>query len=755
MKMYPKSLEKANTISPFATFVVKRFSSLFYRINTIDMESIPLEGPALLVSNHVTSVDSMLIAASCKRRICLVINKKLLENSKLRWLYKLMNVITVSSDMSEPELTEALGQAKAALDDGHLVSVFPEEDISGNGNMRQFTNYLLDVIKDVDAPIIPFHIGGAWGSMFSNFHDALISTRSRKWPCYVTLTFGSKRAANSSAADLRLIVQKLSVTYMNSLKSADRNLGYYFIKTARANWSHEAIGDTTGKRMNFGMTLITSIALGKKLADITAPEEKVGIILPASVAGALSNIALTIRNRVAVNINFSISSDAINVAIKNCKIEKIITSRKVMRHLPKLELSAELIYIEDLIKSITSLDKVNALLCAIFSHARTIADEKYPDSNDLATIIFSSGSTGEQKGIMLSHHNIISNIESFLMIYHFKNDDKMCGILPFFHSFGYATTLWCPLMKGFTAFYHPNPLEGETIARIVREEQLTILLATPTFLMTYIRKASYDDFQTLRVAITGAEKLRKNISASFNDKFKIRPTEGYGATELSPVGAANIPVDEKTAQLGTKDGSIGQPIPGVAMRITDLDSAEPLPVNAEGMLEVKGPNVMLGYLDNQALTDSVMREGWYITGDIARIDEDGFVFIHDRLSRFSKIAGEMVPHVLIEEIILKELDIPANSIFVASAPDHKRGEQLIVIHTAEATASSDLRHIIHKSDIPHLWKPRRHNYLEIEKMPVTGSGKLNMRELSQIARDFIEDQPTLLEKTITKIKDSF
>ena len=349
MKMYPKSSEKANTNSAFATFVARCFTSLFYRINTIDMESIPPDGPALLVSNHVTAIDAILIAVSCKRRICLVINEKLLENSKLKWLYKLMNVVTVSSAMPEHEITAALDQAKAALADGYLVSIFPEEEISSNGNMRRFTDYLLDIIKDVEAPIIPLHIGGAWGSTFSNFHDTLISTRSRKWPYHVTLTFGSKRAASSTAGELRLIVQKLSVTYMNSLKSADRNLGYYFIKTARANWSHEAIGDTTGKSMTFGRTLITSIALGKKLADITAPEEKVGIILPASVAGALSNVALTIRNRVAVNMNFSISSDAINVAVNKCNIKKVITSRKVMRHLPKLELSAELIYIEDII----------------------------------------------------------------------------------------------------------------------------------------------------------------------------------------------------------------------------------------------------------------------------------------------------------------------------------------------------------------------------------------------------------------------
>lgn len=757
MKINKKISAKIKTCCPSSFFIRKCLTKLSYRINTIGTENIPASGPAIIVANHVTTIDAMMIAASCNRPIYFLINNKLLENKKLKRLFNRIQIIPISSSQPKREIISSLRKAKNVLAAGHLVCIFPEEEITGNGNMRQFRKYLLRITKKNKTPIIPLYIGGAWGSTFSNFHEPSITTRKKQRPYLVTLIFGNKYPSGTSIEQIREIIQKLSVTYFNSLKVPNRNLSYYFIKTAKANWKEEAIGDTTGKRLNFGQTLIATIALSKKLAMITINKDKVGIILPASVGGSLANVALTICGRIPVNLNFTVSPKAINSAISQCKIKIVITSKKLTKNIPHIKkIKTKLVYIEDIISSITSADKLKATIQAIFKPAKTIIGTNAPAPDDLATIIFSSGSTGEQKGIMLTHHNIISNIESFLMIYHFKTSDKMCAALPFFHSFGYTTTLWCPLLKGFTVFYHPNPLDGETIARIAREEKLTILLATPTFLRTYIRKAKKEDFATLRLIITGAEKLRKNISDTFYNKFNIRPIEGYGTTELSPVAAANVPnvVDKNNQQVGIKIGSIGHPIPGVAMRITDIDNGNPLPLNQQGMLEVRGPNVMLGYLNNQKLSDSVMHEGWYTTGDIARIDDDGFVFIHDRISRFSKIGGEMVPHMLIEELLFEKLEIPENSIFVASAPDTKRGEQLVVIYTSESTTELDLKDVIHKSDLPNLWKPRKQNYIEIEKMPVTGSGKLDMRKLSQIAHDFIKNRPSITSRTIDKIRKS-
>jgi acyl-[acyl-carrier-protein]-phospholipid O-acyltransferase/long-chain-fatty-acid--[acyl-carrier-protein] ligase len=357
----------------------------------------------------------------------------------------------------------------------------------------------------------------------------------------------------------------------------------------------------------------------------------------------------------------------------------------------------------------------------------------------LATIIYSSGSTGRPKGVMLTHHNILSNLESFGSVFGFQAADRMCAVLPLFHSFGFTTTLWCPLILGFAACYHPNPLDAAAIAALVRRERLTVLLATPTFLLAYLRRATREDFASLRRVVAGAEKLRSRLADAFEQRFGIRPHEGYGTTELAPVVGVSLPdvTLAGTHQVGTKAGSIGHPIPGVAVRVVDPDSGVPRAVNEEGLVLVKGPNVMRGYLDEPALTADVLRNGWYNTGDIGRVDEDGFLFLVDRLARFSKIGGEMVPHLAVEERLMEAAHAPHTALAVTSVADTRKGEQLVVLYTDEAGDPEHLRRAIRESGLPNLWKPREDCYLRIEAMPVLGSGKLDLRRLRELAETLI------------------
>jgi len=360
--------------------------------------------------------------------------------------------------------------------------------------------------------------------------------------------------------------------------------------------------------------------------------------------------------------------------------------------------------------------------------------------SDLATVVFSSGTTGEPKGIMLSHDNIISNTESVCALYRFAREDRMCAFLPFFHSFGLTCTLWCPIAYGFSAYYHPNPLDILKIAEKVREERLTILLATPTFLLAHVRRTAQADFESLRVVITGAEKLTERMSDSFMRKFGIEPMEGYGATELAPVAALNVPdvTIDRIFQKGHKLGSIGHPVPGVAMKITHIETGGPVPLGEPGLLLVKGPNVMTGYLGLPEKTSEVLSDGWYNTGDIATMDEDGFVFLQDRLSRHSKIAGEMVPHGAIEEKYHLLLGFIQRVLAIGSAHDEKKGEQLVVFHVDDAGDPDVLHEAMVRSDLPNLWKPKRENYRKVESLPILGSGKLDLARLRRMARDFIE-----------------
>jgi acyl-[acyl-carrier-protein]-phospholipid O-acyltransferase/long-chain-fatty-acid--[acyl-carrier-protein] ligase len=269
----------------------------------------------------------------------------------------------------------------------------------------------------------------------------------------------------------------------------------------------------------------------------------------------------------------------------------------------------------------------------------------------------------------------------------------------------------------------------------VRENRSTVLFATPTFLLGYVRKVLREDFASLRVVVAGAEKLKPRVADLFQEKFGLRPLEGYGCTELSPVAALNIPDVEVGGikQVGTREGTIGQPIPGVVMRVVDPDTGRPLPPGEAGLLLVRGPNVMRGYLNQPERTAEVMRDGWYVTGDIASIDTDGFVTITDRLSRFSKIAGEMIPHQVVEEEYLRRLQAHEPVLAVASVPDEKRGERLVVLYTEAAGPPETLQRLIAESELPNLWKPGRNSYYRVDHIPILGSGKLDLVNLRKSA----------------------
>ena len=426
-----------------------------------------------------------------------------------------------------------------------------------------------------------------------------------------------------------------------------------------------------------------------------------------------------------------------------------------MDKLQDFPVPAQTVFLEDILAGVTVREKLVALLKARFLPARFLVPHAGgPD--DTAAVIFSSGSTGEPKGIMLTHHNILSNVESFLMVFPFSRNDRMCAVLPFFHSFGFTCTLWTPLLHGFPVLYHPNPIDGGKIAEIVREHRLTVLLSTPTFLLAYIRKAKPEDFRTLRAVMVGAEKLTARVADAFEKRFGIRPLEGYGTTELSPVAALNVPDAETggVSQVGTKEGSTGHPIPGVAMKVVSPDDGKELPEGQEGALMVKGPNVMAGYLGKKDKTTEVIRDGWYDTGDIARIDEDGFVFILDRISRYSKIGGEMVPHLAVEEKYLDMLSADGRALAVSAAPDERKGEQLVVFHTPEAGEAENLHHIITESDLPNLWKPRKDNYCRVDSLPTLGSGKLDLKRLRAMAREFVENRPGAVQRAVTRIREA-
>jgi acyl-[acyl-carrier-protein]-phospholipid O-acyltransferase/long-chain-fatty-acid--[acyl-carrier-protein] ligase len=314
----------------------------------------------------------------------------------------------------------------------------------------------------------------------------------------------------------------------------------------------------------------------------------------------------------------------------------------------------------------------------------------------------------------------------------------MVGILPFFHSFGFTGTIWFPLLTGFSVVYHPNPMDAKTIGELAEKYGGSLLISTPTFCSSYVRKCRPEQFAKLRYAIVGAERLREPIATAFREKFGVELLEGYGCTEMAPIVAVNVPDirDAGNHQHGARPGTVGHPLPGVAAKVVDPETGEGPLFDREGLLLVKGPNQMLGYLGDPRRTQEVLRDGWYVTGDIAIIDDSGFIRITDRLSRFSKIGGEMVPHMKVEEQILALLE-EGQSCVVTAVPDEVKGERLVAFYTDERLEPAALWEQLGRTDLPRLWIPKREDLRQLSAIPTLGTGKVDLRAVRERAMEAV------------------
>jgi acyl-[acyl-carrier-protein]-phospholipid O-acyltransferase/long-chain-fatty-acid--[acyl-carrier-protein] ligase len=501
--------------------------------------------------------------------------------------------------------------------------------------------------------------------------------------------------------------------------------------------------------MNAKKVLLTCLALRQLLNRLLRRDEKnVGILMPTSVYGALANAALALCGKTSVNLNYTFSSDTLNYCIETAEIKHVITSRKFLAKFPNLELNADLLVLEDISKQMTLTDKIIAKAQSLLPTAlleRLLGLTKI-SPNDLLTIIFTSGSTGKPKGAMLTHNNIAANIFAFCERLHVNVNDCVLGILPLFHSFGFTTTLWLPLSNECSVAYHFNPLEPKKVGEISAKYTCTTMPSTPTFQKAYLHRCSKEQFEKLHTIVCGAEKLPAELAKEWEAKFGHKLVEGYGTTELSPVVSTCSPSNRfPNAESFYREGSIGKPLVNVKVKIVDAESGKEQPTNTPGMLLVKGPSVMKGYYRNPELTTEVFKGGWYVTGDIARQDEDGFLFITGRLSRISKIGGEMVPHILIEETIDKILSRQRNpeqetdglQIAVTAVPDEKKGERIIVLYRNLAIPPEEIREAMMSEGVPNLWIPSLQSFRQVENIPILGTGKLDLAEIKNMAERLI------------------
>ncbi len=720
-----------------ARLIVRPIVRLFYKTAVSGLRNLP-DGPSVIVPNHISYVDAILISFAADRPLRFMLKRSIFE--KAPRLLSALGAIPVSAQDSPTQIEASLETARRAIRAGQSVVIFPEGQLTMTGHMIGFRRGFERIVDGAPAPVIPAHLDGLWGSVFSMQKGPSLWSRLKELPRPVSVRFGPALAAPKASA-ARLAVAELGAEAMDArVRSRRRPLVREFFTMARKSWGQPAIADSMGADLTYGKALTGAILLGRALEAELKGEANVAVLLPPSSGGALANLALASIGRVPINLNYTASLEAVVHALKSADIRTIVTSRRFLEALKADRGFAppedvKLILLEEIAPAIPTWKKTALyLLLRVLPSSwseKLFLTEAATNLDDTATILFTSGSSALPKGVVLTHANILSNIEMVREILPWAKRDAVLGVLPFFHSFGFTVTLWMPLVSGMSAAYHTHPMQTEAIAQLAVRTKSTLLFATPAFLQRYSQKIPPAAFANLRLVMAGAEKLRDSVAAEFEGTFGVRPHEGYGTTELSPVASAGVP--DAGAQKGAKIGTVGRALPGTAIKAVDLATGQTVPDGEVGMLMVKGPNVMKGYLGQPEKTAEVLQNAWYVTGDLGTIDRDGFVSITGRLSRFSKLAGEMVSHTAVEEKLHQAAGLSEMTFVVTGVKDAKRGEKLVVLYAGWDGDSDALLKKMRQTGVPNLWLPAKASFYKIEQIPLLGTGKLDLKAVNDLA----------------------
>ncbi len=717
------------------------------KINVQGIDNLPQSGGVMLLGNHISWIDWMILQVASPRAIKFVMDRGIYNKWYLNWFLRQFDLIPISHGASK----EAFVMIKERLDRGEVVALFPEGLISYNGQINSFKKGFEKSLENSDVPIVPFYMRGLWGSSFSraSSHFQSVSKIGRRRD--IIIAFGEPIATSSSSETVRSKVLELSYqtweTYLGSLKP----MQYHWLDKVKSAKRRQAIVDSTGAKLNNAKMLTAVLLFMSKLKKLLKGEENVGVLLPASAAGAIVNMALFVMGKKPVNLNYTLSQEVMQAALDKAEIQTVITSQKFLKKLSskgfdfETVLEGKTIYAEDLGKSMSLGNKIVALLqtymvpkCMIeLMHFKKVALE------ETATILFSSGSEGTPKGIELTHKNILANIKQISDLLNIQKDDVILNSLPIFHSFGLTATTLFPLCEGVPMISIPDPTDAAMVGKMSFKYQATLMFGTSTFFRLYTRNRKLHPLMlaSLRMAIAGAEKLKPEVRDGFKNKFNVDLFEGYGATETSPVVSVNMPdalsLDTLKVITGTKEGSAGRAIPGTVVKIVDPESLEALPLGEDGLIVIGGPQVMKGYFKDSEKTAEVICEiegiRYYKSGDKGHLDEDGFIFIVDRYSRFAKVGGEMISLGSVEASIAKIVQERAEFIAV-NVPDEKKGEMVVLLFKADFDAKT-FEDQVKASEMIPLMMPS--SYLKVDELPLLGSGKADFKGAKKMAVEIL------------------
>ncbi|MCU7918113.1 MAG: acyl-[ACP]--phospholipid O-acyltransferase [Candidatus Thiodiazotropha sp. (ex Epidulcina cf. delphinae)] len=725
-------------------YVIGRLFAGTHRIEVLGFENLPGQGGVLLLGNHISWLDWAMIQIACPRPVRFVMHREIYQRWYLRWFLDLFGVIPIAGGHSK----QALEQINQLLRDGEVVCLFPEGSISRNGQLGEFKHGYEKAVEGVEGVILPFYLRGLWGSRFSRSSEKLRQERNTGLRGDVIVAFGRPLPMKTPAHELKHHVFELSIDAWEQHTRGLDPIPLAWLRTAKRRGNERCLADAQGDTTLSGYKTMTGVIAFSRLIGQRSPESNIGLLLPTSSAGAITNMAALLRGKTVVNLNYTATLTALQSAVRKADIKTIYTSRRFLKKLQqkRIDLSELLaqvtvFHLEDLKEEISGFSKLLIMASSILLPARLLYTlfGRSIELEQPAAILFSSGSEGEPKGVVLSHRNIMANIRQVSDVLDTRHEDVVMATLPLFHAFGLTVTGLMPMVEGIPAVCHPDPTDALTIAKAIARHQATVFCGTSTFLRLFVRNRRIHPLmmQSLRVVVAGAEKLNPEVRDSFKLKFNKEIHEGYGTTETTPVAGVNIPdrIDPRNwrVQQGGKPGTVGMPLPGGSFRIVDPETLQPLPIGEDGLILFGGTQVMLGYLNEPQKTATAIVElagkRWYKTGDKGHLDEDGFLTIVDRYSRFAKIGGEMISLGAIEGAINKRL--PETSEILATAlPDGKKGEKVALLFTGDIERDQ-LKELIEQSTLNPLMRPTA--LIEVDAIPKLGSGKSDFSRAKQIA----------------------
>ncbi len=728
----------------FVRYLVSGMLNWRYQVQVVGVKNLPANGGVLLLGNHVSWLDWAILQIASPRPIRFVMHRHYYEKWYLKWFLDLFKVIPITSGGSR----SALDQAREALRAGEVVALFPEGHISHNGHLSLFKSGFERAVADSGAVIVPFYLRGLWGSRFSHATGKYRETSRDGGIRRLTVGFGPALPPGSDASRVKQAVQETSVHTWQGYVDSLEPLALSFLRVAKARAGQLAVMDGDNA-LTHARLLAGALLFSRKLAP-SLDRQNIGILLPPSLGAVLANLAVLMRGKTVVNLNYTAPPETVLAAMRRAEIGVVLTSRLFLKKLEKrgidlssLEQQAQFILLEEVRGRISRREQISAYLQARWLPAWLLRPLYFQRGRlqDTAAILFSSGSEGQPKGVMLSHANIMGNLKQVAGLINPLEDDVILNALPTFHAFGLTVTTFMPLIEGIPMVCQPDPTDAPAVGRLVARHRVSLLLATSTFLRLYTRNRKLHPlmFQSLRIVVAGAERLSPEVRQGFRDKFGKEVYQGYGTTETTPVASVNIPdillSPHGEVQIGNKPGTVGLPLPGARFKIVDPDSLTELPTGEAGLVLIGGTQIMQGYLNDPERTAEAIVEQdgirWYKSGDKGKLDEDGFLTILDRYSRFAKLGGEMISLGAVESAIAPLLPSPEVEILAVALPDPGKGEKIVLLIAGETDLAELKKAVVAK--LEPLMQPKL--YFSVDAIPKLGSGKADLAGAKRLAEE--------------------